>query len=179
MFAPNRQRLGCKLAWFCLLLALGACAPTTPARSGKMAALGYPADTADPIPLTVTVYGDDVGGFASHYYPLPRADFEKALIESLAASGRFVVLQGEPGSDFQLSVGLIQLIQPQWSGTVTLETTWAVVSTGTGMEIARRPVRVQTPAKFSKKREATESAAQANITEGIEWLVGIVGTHTP
>lgn len=131
------------------------------------------------VSLSVTVYGDDVGGFASHYYPLPRADFEKALLESLSKSGRFNtgILGGE--SDFKLSVGLIQLIQPRWSGTVTLETTWTISSAGTDTETTRRSVRVERPASFSKKREATESVAQASIAEGIEWLVSIVDADSP
>lgn len=169
----------CKLALVCLLLQVTACAPTTPARSDQMTAVSYPESVADPVALTVAVYGDEVGGFASHYYPLPRADFEQALIESLVASGRFVVLQDETGSDFNLSVGLIQLIQPQWSGTVTLETTWSVYSAGTGMEVGRRPVRVQKPSAFGEKRKATELTAQESITEGIEWLAGIVEASTP
>lgn len=164
----------CKLAFICLLLQVTACAPTTAARSNQMTVVSYPASGADTVKLAVTVYGDEVGGFASHYYPLPRADFEKALIESLAGSGQFKVLQNDAGSDFKLSVGLMQLIQPQWSGTVTLETTWSLFSTRTDMEVARRPVRVQKPAAFSEKREATELAAQESIREGIEWLSGIV-----
>jgi hypothetical protein len=179
MSVTNPQRLFCVYALLCLLLALGACAPTTPARTDQMAAVRYPVGAAEPVALTVTVYGDDVGGFASHYYPLPRADFEQALIDSLRASGRFLVLQDETGSEFNLSVGLIQLIQPQWSGTVTLETAWAVYSTGSGEEIARRPMRVQQATEFSNKREATELAARETITEGMAWLYGILDTRTP
>ena len=178
MVKYSRLKL-CKLALVCLLIQVSACTPTTPARSDQMTVVIYPASGADPVKLSVTVYGDKVGGFASHYYPLPRADFEKALIESLTGSGRFKVLDDSTGSDFKLSVGLMQLIQPQWSGTVTLETTWSVISTGTGMELGRRPVRVQKPAAFGEQREATELTAQESITEGIEWLTGIVEASTP
>jgi len=166
-----------ELALSCLLLQLVACA--TPTRSDQMVVVHHSVTAKDAVSLAVTVYGDDVGGFASHYYPLPRADFEKALLESLSNSGRFETVPRGGESDFKLSVGLIQLIQPQWSGTVTLETTWAISSAGTDTEITRRSVRVEKPASFSKKREATEFVAQASIVEGIDWLVGIVDTDSP
>ncbi len=174
----GRRLLGLgKLALFCLLLHVVACA--TPTRSDQMEVVEYSVSAEDKVSLAVTVYGDDVGGFASHYYPLPRAEFEKALLESLAKSGRFETMPRGGESDFKLSVGLIQLIQPQWSGTVTLETTWAISSARTGTGITRRSVRVEKPASFSKKREATESAAQASIVEGIEWLNSIVDANFP
>lgn len=177
MLAEGRLLGLCKLALFCLLIQVVACA--APARTNRMEVVEYSVSTEDSVSLAVTVYGDDVGGFASHYYPLPRADFEKALLESLSKSGRFETMPRGSESDFKLSVGLIQLIQPQWSGTVTLETSWAISSATTGTEITRRSIRVEKPASFSKKREATESVAQASIVEGIEWLNGIVDANSP
>jgi hypothetical protein len=161
----------------CLALQLVACA--TPTRTDQMVVVDHSVSANDPVSLAVTVYGDDVGGFASHYYPLPRADFEKALLESLSNSGRFETVPRGGESDFRLSVGLIQLIQPQWSGTVTLETTWAISSAGTDTEITRKTVRVDEPASFSKKREATESVARETILEGMEWLLRIVDAASP
>lgn len=167
------------LAALCIALMIGGCA--TPARTDQMEIAEFevtePQITAAAergIALDVTVYGDDVGGLASLYYPLPRADFEKALLASLASTNRFRVVPRGSDADFRLSVGLVQLIQPQWSGTVTLETAWSVTAAATGAEIARRPVRVEQPASFSKKREATELAASASIAEGIKWLGEVV-----
>jgi hypothetical protein len=128
--------------------------------------------------LYVTVYGEDVGGFASHYYPLPRADFEVALLETIARSKLFAA-SPEPGdADYAISVGLISLVAPQWSGTVTLETSWAVSDPATRSEIDRQMIKEATPASFSKKREATEGAARANIEAGLEWLRGVL-ENTP
>ena len=160
------------LVLICILLQVIACA--SPARTVEMEVVEYSASSEGRVSLAVTVYGDDVGGFASHYYPLPRADFEKALLESLTKSGRFETMPRGSDSDFMLSVGLIQLIQPQWSGTVTLETAWAVSDASIDSEITRHSIRVARPASFSKKREATESVAQASIVEGIQWLNSIV-----
>jgi hypothetical protein len=124
--------------------------------------------------VCVTVYGEDVGGFASHYYPLPRADFEGALIDSMVASGAFTPVARSADPDFLVTVGLIRLVQPQGSGHVTLETSWSVRSAATGEKIARKSITVTTPASFFKKKEATETAAQKNIAEGLAWLAIIV-----
>ena len=120
--------------------------------------------------LYVTVYGDDVGGFASHYYPLPRSDFEAALLDSIAHSKLFAASPDPAKADYAISVGLISLVAPQWSGTVTLETSWAVSDAETRSEIGRQMIKAAAPAAFSKKREATEGAARANIEAGLEWL---------
>ena len=125
----------------------------------------------------VTVYGEDVGGFASHYYPLPRADFEAALVDSMAMGGAFAPVARSADPDFLVTVGLIHLVQPQGSGRVTLETSWSVASATTGEEIARKSITVTTPASFFKKQEATETAAQLNIAEGLAWLTTVVGSH--
>jgi hypothetical protein len=124
--------------------------------------------------LHVTVYGDDVGGFASHYYPLPRADFEAALLDTIARSELFAASPDPAKADYAISVGLISLVAPQWSGTVTLETSWAVSDPRTGSEIARHMIKEATPSPFAKKREATEAAASANIETGLEWLQHII-----
>jgi hypothetical protein len=128
--------------------------------------------------ICVTVYGDDVGGFASHYYPLPREDFEDALIHSIIKGGIFrpVPRAGEP--DVLVTVGLIQLVAPHWSGRVTLETSWAVSSPVTGEVIARKSIQATTPSPFGKVRDATETAAQMNISEGLAWLETVVAEHT-
>lgn len=124
--------------------------------------------------LYVTVYGEDVGGFASHYYPLQRADFEAALLDTIAGSKLFAASPDPENADYTISVGLISLVAPQWSGTVTLETSWAVSDPATRSEIARQMIREATPASFSRKREATEGAARANIEAGLEWLQHII-----
>ena len=81
----ERRILGlCKLALFCLLLQVVAGA--APARMNQMEVVEYSVSAEDRVSLAVTVYGDDVGGLASHYYPLPRADFEKALLGSQSDS---------------------------------------------------------------------------------------------
>jgi hypothetical protein len=148
---------------------------STPARMEKMAVADFPATQvgeASLATLSITVYGDDVGGFASHYYPLPRADFERALLESISRGGLFAAAPKGTDSDYNVSVGLIHMIAPQWSGTVTLETSWAISKPGTREEIGRRMIKTETPASFSKQRQATEKAAQMNIAEGIDWLAG-------
>ena len=64
----------------CALLLTSAC--SMPARPDQMAVADYPQieeGEASLGTLAITVYGENVGGFASHYYPLPREDFEKAL----------------------------------------------------------------------------------------------------
>ena len=159
----------------CLILA--GCAMEMPARPEQMAVASAPASVAQLGTVCVTVYGDDVGGFASHYYPLPRADFEAALLESMAAGGAFAPVARSADPDFLVTVGLIHLVAPQGSGHVTLETSWSVASAATGEEIARKSIRATTPASFFKKQEATEAAAQLNIAEGLSWLTAVVESH--
>ena len=123
--------------------------------------------------LAMVVYGE-AGGFASHYYQLPREDVEDALFQTLENSGIFrsVVVGGD--ADYKLSVGLMQLAQPQWSGTVTLETTWALTSTSVGRELRRETIRTTAPASFTEKREATEAAVRKNIQQGIGWMLTVI-----
>ena len=61
---------------------------------------------------------------------------------------------------------------------MTLETSWAIASAATGEEIARRAIKQTTDAPFSKNREATETAAQMSIEEGLDWLEMVVETHS-
>ena len=153
----------------CCLLSY-ACAPVSSTRSEEMESRTLqPLPGVNPIDVKVTVYGENVGGFASHYYPLPREDFENALLKSMVDSGRFVIKSNNGETAYDISVGLIQLIQPQWSGTVTLETSWTVYDHRSKDEVSRRAIRVEKPASFTRKREATELAAQSTIVEGIEW----------
>jgi hypothetical protein len=125
----------------------------------------------------VTVYGD-VGGFASHYYPLPREDFEAALLASIAGGGALQPVGRADDPDFLLTVGLIRMVTPQWSGRVTLETSWSVSSPATGEQLSRQAIEATAPAEFSKKREATEAAAQMNIAEGLAWLEQVIETYS-
>jgi hypothetical protein len=160
-----------------ILLLVTGCAPTMPARQEEMTVADAGPGVGSLGSICVTVYGNDVGGLASHYYPLPREDFESALLESLSASGVLVpvTMSGDP--DYLLTVGLIRLVQPQGSGRVTLETSWTVTSAVTGERIARRSIEVTTPATFFKKQEATETAARLNIAEGLSWMERVVALH--
>ena len=125
----------------------------------------------------VTVYGD-VGGLASHYYPLPSEDFESALLASMASGGSFQPVARANDPDFLLTVGLIHMAAPHWSGRVTLETSWSVSSTATREQLSRQAIEATAPAGFSKKREATEAAAQMNIAEGLSWLEQVIETYS-
>ena len=159
------------MALVVVCLVCGSC--STPARQEEMTAVDFVSDKTYDASLAVIVYGE-VGGFASHYYQLPREDVERALFQTLERSGLFnsVAVGGE--ADYKLSVGLIQLVQPQWSGTVTLETTWALTSTESGTELARQSIRTTSPSSFAEKREATEDATRKNIEEGIDWMLSII-----
>jgi len=158
-----------------LCLNLFGCA--SPARPTEMKVVEYPSDKTYDASLAVAVYGD-VGGFASHYYPLSREDFEQALLQTLSNSGIFRSISSESDADFKLSVGLMRLVQPQWSGPVTLETTWAVTSPSVSLELARESIISIAPASFSGKREATEAATQKNILDGISWLLVTIDRAT-
>lgn len=160
-----------------VVIYLGPLGCASPARPTEMKAVEYESDKTYDASLSVTVYGD-VGGFASHYYPLPREDFEQALLQTLSNSGVFRSVSSGGDADFRLSVGMMQLVQPQWSGNVTLETTWAVTSTSVSLELARKSISSISPASFSQKREATEAAAQKNISDGITWLLAIIESAT-
>jgi hypothetical protein len=128
--------------------------------------------------VCVTVYGDDVGGFASHYYPLPREDFEAALLESLSAGGALQPVARDSHPDFLVTVGLVHLVAPQWSGRVTLETSWSVTSVETGEPIARQSIQATAPSPFAKQRDATEAAAQENIAAGLAWLERVIESYS-
>jgi hypothetical protein len=119
--------------------------------------------------ISVTVYGD-VSGFASHYYPLPREDYEAALMDSITGSELFAAATAPEDADFDVNVGLISLVAPKWSGTVTLETSWSVTLPNGGDEIARQMIRAEAPSPFSKIREATEETARKSIDSGLAWL---------
>ncbi len=157
------------LALLCLVL--GACA--TPAREAEMTIADVVSTQNYDASLSIAVYGD-VGGFASMYFDLPREDVEDALFRTLENSGIFrsVAVGGE--ADYKLSVGLMHLVQPQWSGTVTLETTWALTSTSAGRELNRETIRSTAPASFTEKREATEEATIRNFQQGINWMLSVI-----
>jgi hypothetical protein len=160
-------------------LLVAACAPTTPARQEAMVLASSPAAATaagEFGSVFVTVYGQ-AGGFASHYYPLPREDFEAALLESMASGGVFQPVRQTDDPDFLVTVGLVHMEAPYWSGRVTLETSWSVTSAATGEALGREAITAMAPAEFSKKREATEAAAQENIAEGLAWLESVVGAH--
>lgn len=152
-------------------LVCGSC--STPARQEEMAAADFVGDKTYDASLAIVVYGE-VGGFASHYYQLPRENVERALFQTLERSGVFRSVAMGGDADYKLSVGLIQLVQPQWSGMVTLETTWALTSTISGTELARQSIRTTSPSSFADKREATEDATRKNIVEGINWMLSII-----
>lgn len=150
---------------------IGAC--SQPARPDRMAADTSVAPVSSGPPeiatISVTVYGD-VSGFASHYYPLPREDYEAALMDSIAKSKFFAAATAPENADFDVNVGLISLVAPKWSGTVTLETSWSVTLPNGGDEVARQMIRSEAPSPFSKVREATEEAARKSIDSGLTWL---------
>jgi len=159
------------LAVVALCLAVGGCA--SPARHDKMMAAEIVTDQRVDASLAATVYGE-AGGFVAHYYELPREDVEQALLLTLQNSSIFrsVTLGGE--ADYKLAVGLMHLVQPQWSGTVTLETTWSLASSAAGGEPARMTIKTTSPASFTEKREATEAATIRNFEEGIAWMLSVI-----
>lgn len=154
------------------ILLLAAC--SQPARLEQMSTeevslpvAGQPPQVAT---LFITVYGEDVGGLASHYYPLPRADFEAALLKTVGKSALWAIAATPEDADYDVNVGLISLVAPKWSGTVTLETSWSITGPNRGDEVGRQMFRVETPSPFSKTREATETVARMSIESGLEWL---------
>ena len=160
------------------VLLLSAC--TTPARpdrmSGDMASVPQSSEPPEIATVFITVYGDDVGGFASHYYPLPRSDFEQALLSTIASDRNFAAAANRNDADYAVNVGLISLVAPQWSGNVTLETSWSITTLVGREELARQMIRTTSPSPFSKRREATEEAARTNIVAGLEWLAEQLST---
>jgi hypothetical protein len=168
--------VGIAIAVLLVLLLFAGCA--TPARPEHMAVAAMPAAEARLGTVCITVYGDDVGGFASHYYPLPREDFEAALLESIVSGGAFQPVARDSHPDFLVTVGLVHLVAPQWSGRVTLETSWSVTSAITGERIARQAIQATTPSPFAKVRDATEAAAQENIAEGLAWLEQVIENYS-
>ena len=171
MFRDNRA-----LAWLvatisAVAILVGAC--SQPARPDRISAEVKSAPVSSGPPkiatISLTVYGD-VSGFASHYYPLPREDYDAALRNSIAKSELFAATEIPENADFDVNVGLISLVAPKWSGTVTLETSWSVGLPNGGNEIARQMIRAEAPSPFSKTREATEAAAKKSIDSGLAWL---------
>lgn len=140
------------------------------ARTEKMVFAGFEPEKKYSATLQIKVFGDDIGGFASAAYPFPRDAYEKALLQSLLDGDMFEGVNLSGNADFVLTVGLIQLIQPQMGGKVTLETTWSIKQTAQGSAIANTAIRTETLADFSTKREATERAAQESIRLGMRWL---------
>ena len=171
MFADGRTFAGFVAAISAVAFLIGGC--SQPARSDRMSpeVISVPISSAPPkiATISVTVYGD-AGGFASHYYPLPREDYDAALRDSIAKSELFASSATPESADFDVNVGLISLVAPKWSGTVTLETSWSVTLPNGGDEIARHMIRTEAPSPFSKVREATEEAARQSIDSGLEWL---------
>lgn len=153
-------------------LLLAAC--SKPARPERMSTEEVSAPVSSEPPkiatLFITVYGENVGGFASHYYPLPREDYEAALRNSIAGNELFASSATPENADYDVNIGLISLVAPKWSGTVTLETSWSVTKPGRGDEIARQMIRSETPSPFGKVRESTEAVARMSIDSGLAWL---------
>ena len=181
------RRSAAKIAALFAASALLLAGCTTPARPDRMTGdiAPVPQSTEPPEIATVfvTVYGDDVGGFASHYYPLPRSDFEQALLNTIASDSNFAAATSQGDADYAVNVGLISLVAPQWSGNVTLETSWSITTLGEREELGRQMIRTTSPSPFSKRREATEEAARTNIVAGLEWLAerlrSLDGTDSP
>ena len=171
MFASKWTSVSLVATVSVIAILIGAC--SQPARPDQMSTdTGYAPVTSGPpeiATVSITVYGD-VSGLASHYYPLPREDYEAALRDSIARSELFAVSATPENTDFDVNVGLISLVAPKWSGTVTLETSWSVTLPNGGDEIARQMIRAEARSPFSKIREATEEAARKSIDSGLAWL---------
>jgi hypothetical protein len=171
MFVKDKAFVWFVAAISAVAFLIGGCSQS--ARSDRMSPAVGSAPTSSAPPeiatISVTVYGD-VGGFASHYYPLPQEDYDAALGDSIAKSELFAASATPESADFDVNVGLISLVAPKWSGTVTLETSWSVTLPNGGDEIARHMIRTETPSPFSKVREATEEAARQSIDSGLAWL---------
>jgi hypothetical protein len=140
------------------------------ARSERMAVEEFTPERNYGQTIRIKVFGDNVGGFVSAGYPLPREDYEQALTKSLIDSDMFQEVLSAGDADILLTVGLIQLIQPQMSGNITLETTWSISGTAAKSVTATTAIRAEKLAEFSTKREATERAAQESIRLGMRWL---------
>ena len=155
------------LAGFLLQLVIGC---SLAARSEQMTVEEFTPQRQYGQSIRIKVFGDDVGGLTSAGYPLPRIDYEQALTKSLVDSDMFRDVLSAGDADILLTVGLMQLIQPQMSGKVTLETTWSISGTAAKSMAATTAIRTEKLAEFSTKREATERAAQESIRLGMRWL---------
>jgi len=171
MFGDNRASAWLVATISAVAILVGAC--SQPARPDRISAevISAPVSSGPPkiATISLTVYGD-VSGFASHYYPLPREDYEAALRDSIARSELFAAATTPDNADYDVNVGLISLVAPKWSGTVTLETSWSVTLPNGGDEVARQMILAEAPSPFSKTREATEAAAGKSIDSGLAWL---------
>jgi hypothetical protein len=152
---------------------------TAPARSDQMEIVRYVAARTHEASLSIVVYGENVGGFASRAYPLSRDQFESALLESVVESRLFDSTGIGGDGDIALTVGLMQLIQPQWSGTVTLETTWTISDARSNGELSRKSIVVQQPSPFGETQKATETVARETIRQGIAWMEEVLDTAHP
>ncbi len=165
-----------------IVMALFLAACSYPARQDRMTAeaAAVPASSGPPKIATVfiTVYGD-VGGLASHYYPLPSENYEAALLSSIAANESFAASPTPEGADYDVNVGLISLVAPKWSGTVTLETSWSITAPNRGDEIARKMITSEKRSPYGKVRDATEEAAAMSIESGIAWLSSALDSESP
>ena len=154
-----------------LVIFLGClCACAMPARHENISTEQFQATETLSATVATNVYGDFNEGSVRRPYPLRGLDFERALVDSLQASRLFDdVVSSAEEADIKLNVGLMQLIQPTWSGSISLESTWTFYDRA-GTEISRTKIKSVKHSSFSYKQKVTEQVAADTILQGLQWL---------
>ena len=101
----------------CLLAAILAAGCTAPVREDEIELPEYVSPVSYPVTVSVDVFGDATGSAMSRPFPLSGSDLRSALIDSINNS-KLVTSAAESGGDIKLTVGLMQLVQPVWSGEI-------------------------------------------------------------
>ena len=154
-----------------LIILLGTvCACSMPARQENISTEQFQAIETFNATVAANVYGGFDEGSVRRPYPLRGADFERALVDSLQASRLFDdVVSSSEEADINLNVGLMQLIQPTWSGSISLESTWTFYDRA-GTEISRKKIKSVMRSSFNYKKQVTERVATDTILQGLQWL---------
>lgn len=133
--------------------------------------------TVQRYPYTVSVRpqgGSETGAMDSSN--ISNDDFAKAIEESIIKSGLFTQVIHAKGSDYTLSVTIINMSKPLFgaSFTVSMETAWSLVNTVSQDVVMRESIKSSYTATMGESlvgvtrlRLAVEGAARENIRLGL------------
>ena len=147
----------------------------SPASSDAMVARGIPNMPRFQKSVAVTTQGGSETG-AMDSSNIANADFAKAIEKSIVENGVFTRVVASAGSDYLLSVSIVNMSKPIFgaSFTVDMEAAWSLTNAVTKAVVMRESIKSSATATMgqaliavTRLQLAVEGAAQENIRQGL------------